>query len=180
MNEAPNVTTQVSRVMIDAPIQVVWDTLTRQGEVLPFFFGTVMHTTRFAPGAPIRMRTPNNKYDGVVGDVLELNPPYLYSMTFKFTNYDDPVCKITHELREVDGQTEYTLTSEQIPVGTKTEKSMKQGGPFIVNELKRAVEVGKPSMMARMIMTCGKLFAFMTPKASRAENWPMDRKIELP
>jgi len=180
MKAAPEVTTQVSRVMIAAPIQVVWDTLTQQGKVLPFFFGSVMHTTTFAPGSPIRMRTPNGKYDAVVGDVLELDPPHRFSMTFKFTTLDDPVCKITHELREVDGQTEYTLTAEQVPVGTKTEKNMKGGGKFIVNEVKRIVETGKPSWLARTIMISGKLTGFMTPKSCRVENWPMDRSIELP
>ena len=176
---SPQTTTQVSRVVINAPIQQVWDTLTRQGKVLPFFFGTIMHTTKFAPGAPVRMRSPDGKYTGVVGDVLELEPPYKYSMTFKFTNFDDAVCKVIHELKEVEGGTEYTLTSTDIPVGTKTEKNMKQGGTFIANELKRNVETGKSSFMAKFIMFMGKAMAFTTPKSSLSTNWPMDRKVEL-
>jgi uncharacterized protein YndB with AHSA1/START domain len=176
----PETATNVSRVMINAPIQRVWEALIEEGEVLPFFFGSVLHTTTLAPGAPVRMRTPNGKYTGVVGDVLELEPPHKYSMTFKFTNYNDAVCKITHELREVDGQTEYTLTSEFVPVGTKTEKSMRQGSTFIVNELKRHVETGRPSLLARFIMMMGKLFGFMTPGQSLSRNWPLDRKTELP
>lgn len=177
--DAPPTTTQVSQVTIAAPIQQVWDTLTQEGEVLPFFFGTVMHTTSLGPGAPIRMRTPNGKYTGVVGDVLEFEPPYKYSMTFKFTNFDDAVCKVTHELREIDGGTEFTLTSEAIPVGTKTEKNMKQGGEIITKTLKACVETGKPTVMARFIMLMGKLLAFTTPKQSLSENWPMDRKTPI-
>ncbi len=173
-------TTQVSRVMIDAPIQTVWDALTKEGEVLPFFFGTILHTTTLAPGAPIRMRTPDGKYTGVVGDVLELNPPHKYSITFKFTNYNDAVCKVTHDLKPLGPQTEYTMTSEYIPVGTKTEKSMKKGGLFIANELKRHVETGKPSILARFIMLMGKLFGFTSPKSSLSKNWPLDKKVELP
>ncbi len=123
------------------------------------------------------MRTPNGKYTGVVGDVLEYDPPHKYSMTFKFTNYDDAVCKIIHELREVDGGTEYTLTSEGIPAGTKTEKSMVQGGDFITKELKRNVETGGTSFMAKFIMLMGKLTGFMTPKQCRSENWPMEMRI---
>ena len=113
----PETATQVSQVTINAPIQKVWDTLTKEGEVLPFFFGTVMHTTTMGPGAPVRMRTPNGKYTGVVGEVLEYDPPHKYSMTFKFTDVDEPICKITHELKEVDGGTQFTLTSEEDPVG---------------------------------------------------------------
>lgn len=172
-------TTLVSQVIINAPIQKVWDTLTKPGEILPFFFGSVMHTTTFEPGAPIRMRSPDGKYVGVVGDILELDPPYKFSMTFKFTNLDDAVCKVTHELREVEGGTEYTLISEQIPVGTKTEKNMTGGAKIITSTLKSCVERGKPTMTARMIMIMGRLFGFMTPKKSLSSNWPMDRKIKL-
>ncbi|MEM7456932.1 MAG: SRPBCC family protein [Planctomycetota bacterium] len=175
----PETTTQVSRVVINAPIQKVWDTLTNQGDVLPFFFGTIMHTTRLAPGAPVRMRSPNGKYTGVVGDVIELDPPYKYSMTFKFTNFDDAVCMVIHELKEVEGGTEYTLTSKDIPVGTKTEKNMKQGGTFITNELKYNVETGKATTMAKFIMFMGKMTGFLSPKSSLSSNWPMDRKVEL-
>lgn len=181
MSEAiskPNTTTQVSQIVINAPIQKVWDTLTKQGEVLPFFFGSVMHTTRFEPGAPIRMRTPNGKYTGVVGDVLEINEPFLYSMTFKFTNYDDAVCKVTHELKEVDGGTEYTLTSEAVPVGTKTEKQMAGGGKIITTTLKKVVETGKPTMLARIIMLSGKIPG-VSPKACLTEHWPMEKKTPL-
>ena len=179
MGTKPGTTTQVSQVIIKAPIQKVWDTLTKQGEVLPFFFGSVMHTTRFAPGAPIRMRTPSGKYTGVVGDVLEIDPPHKYSMTFKFTNYEDAVCKIIHELREVEGGTEYTLTAEAVPVGTRTEKSMAQGGKIITSTLKSCVETGKPTFMARFIMVMGKLFEFTSPKQSLSVNWPMNQRTEM-
>jgi len=173
-------TTQVTQVLIKAPIQKVWDTLVKQDEVLPFFFGNVMHTTRFEPGAPIRMRSPNGKYTGVVGDVLEVDEPNLYSMTFKFTNYDDAVCRITHELVEVDGGTQYTLVAEGVPVDTKTAKSMAGGGKIIANTLKSCVERGKPTATGTMIMIMGKLFGFLTPKVSLSENWPMETKTPLP
>lgn len=179
MNSKPNTTRQVTQIMIEAPIQQVWDTLTKQGERLPFFFGTIMHTTKFEPGAPIRMRSPDGKYTGVVGDVLEINEPYLYSMTFKFTNFEDAVCKITHELKEVDGGTEYTLIAEDVPVGTKTEKQMKGGGQIITKTLKACAETGKPPFLAKFIMVTSTMFQFMSPKASLSSNWPMDKKVPL-
>ena len=70
----------------------------------------------------------------------------------------------------MDGGTEYTLTSEDIPVGTKTEKNMAQGGSFITQALKYYVETGKPTVLARFIMLMGKLTEFMTPKQCRSEN----------
>ncbi len=174
----PETTKIVNRVKIHAPIQQVWETLTKEGEVLPFFFNSVLHTTTLAPGAPMRMRSPDGKFTGVVGEVLEIDPPYRYVTTFKFTNFDDPVCKVTHELREVEDGVVYTLTSEEIPAGTKTEKQMKQGGDFIVKTLKGVVETGKPPMSSRLILWMISLFAWTTPKKCLSENWPLDKKIK--
>lgn len=173
----PEKSKQVHRVNINAPIQEVWDALTKEGEVLPFFFNSVLHTTTLAPGAPMRMRSANGKYTGVVGEVLELEPPYRYVTTFKFTNFDDPPCKVTHELKEVDGGTEYTLISEEIPAGTKTEKQMAQGGAFITKTLKSYVETGKPPFSSSMILKMIGLLEFMTPKKCLTEEWPMEKSI---
>lgn len=171
-------TTLVSRVVINAPIQHVWDTLTKTDEVLPFFFGSVLHTTSLAPGAPVRMRSPNGKYTGVVGEVLEFDPPTRYSHTFKFTNYDDPVCKVTYDLKEIEGGTEFTLTSSEVPVNTKTAKQMKGGGEIITKCLKKLCETGKPTVLARFIMVMSSMFGFANPRISLSENWPLDKKIE--
>lgn len=170
---------QIHRVMINAPIQQVWDTLTQDGVVQPFFFNSVLHTTSLAPGAPMRMRSKNGKYTGVVGDVLELEPPHLYVTSFKFTNYDDPVCIVRHELKEKDGGTEYTLISEQVPAGTKTAKQMDQGGVFITQTMKAVCETGKPSFGNRMILGIIGMTAFMAPKKSLSENWPLEMKFPV-
>ena len=170
---------QVSQVHINADVETVWKTLTKRGEVLPFFFGSVMHTTELAEGAPMHMRTPNGKYTGVVGKILEFDPPRKLSHTFRFTNYDDADCVVTYELKEsAEGGTEFTLTSSQIPVGTKTEKQMKQGGPFIANTLKGVVENGRPPFGARMILTMIRLTAPLTPKKCLADRWPLESKSQ--
>ena len=174
----PETTKLVHRIRINATIQEVWDTLTKEGETLPFFFNSVLHTTTLAPGAPMRMRSTNGKYTGVVGEVLELDPPHRYVTTFKFTNFDDPVCKVTHELKEVDGGVEYTLTSEDIAIGSKTEKQMKQGGDFITKTLKGVVETGKPPLSSRLILLMISLFEWTSPKRCRSEFWPLDKPIE--
>lgn len=170
---------QVHQIFINAPIQKVWDALTAEGEVLPFFFNSVLHTTTLAPGAPVRMRTKDEKYTGVVGEVLELNAPYLYSMTFKFTNFDDPTCKVTHNLEEKDGGTQYTLTSEKFTPGSKTQKQMKQGGDFIAKTLKGCVETGKPPFSSKLLLTMIGMFSIFTPKKCKTEYWPLDMRLPL-
>lgn len=170
-------TKQVFRVVINAPIEKVWATLTEKDKVLPFFFHSVLKTTTLAAGAPIRMRTPNGKYVAVVGDVLEFDPPRRFSHTFKFTNLDDPMCVVIYELKPIEGGTEFTLTSDQVPVGTKTEKYMSGGGKFIANTLKAYVETGRPSLMARFVACVNFLMGPFTPAKCRSENWPLDMKI---
>ena len=167
----------VTRVHIEGTIQQVWDALTKEGEPLPFFFGSVMHTTGLKPGAQIRMRTDCDKYTGVVGEILEVDPPHKFSHTFKFTHVDDPPCKVTYELKEVDGGVEFTLISEDILAGTKTEKSMVSGAGIIVSTLKGMIENGKPPLKSRMILLVCKLTKALTPKRSRSKNWPLDRSV---
>jgi uncharacterized protein YndB with AHSA1/START domain len=173
----PETTKQLFRVTIRASIEDVWETLTKEGEPLPFFFGSVLHTTGLVPGAPIRMRTPDNKYTGVVGEVLEFDPPYRYSHTFRFTSLDDPPCKVTYELREVAGGVEMTLISEQVPVGTKTEKYMAGGGKFITQTLQSLVETGRPHFKSRMILRMIRLTQWTTPRKCLSTNWPLDRPV---
>lgn len=164
----------VSQVIIDADIQSVWSAITSRGEVLDHFFGSVMHADRLEPGATLQMRSPNNKFVGVVGEILECDPPYRFAHTFRFTHLDDPPCRVTYELKTVPEGTEFTLISEDVPVGTKTEKQMAQGGPFITDVLKSVMETGRPAFGKRMILRIIRLTGWMTPSRCRVEEWPMD------
>ncbi len=161
------------RIVIRAPVDRVWAELTRTDAVLPFFFNSVCHTTELGRGAPVRMRSKDGKYTSVVGEVLEFEPPYRYSHTFRFTNFDDPECIVHYRLKEVPDGTEFTLINENVPAGTKTEKYMTQGGTFITENLKAIVETGRPTTGGRIALTMMGLFAPFTPKRCRSENWPL-------
>lgn len=164
---------QIYKVHINAPIEHVWDTLTKEGQPLPFFFNNVLHTTGLAPGAPIRMRSIDGKYTGVIGDVLEIDPPHRYSITFKFTDLDDPLCKVSYELKEADNGVEFTLISEEIPAGTKTAKRMAQGGKFIVQTFKAVAENSRMPLMSRFILLMCRLTASLAPKKCLTGKWPL-------
>src|SRR5215212_3189107 len=100
----------VFKVMINGPIEAVWREITRTDKPQKCMFNMRLHTPGLKPGAPIRMRTTSGKYTGVIGEVLEFDPPRKYSHTFKFTNFDDPPCTVTYELREASPRaTEFTL-----------------------------------------------------------------------
>lgn len=166
---------QVYKVMINAPIETVWNALVKTDEVLPFFFGAVCETRDgLKPGHKMRMVTPDRKIAAVVGEVLEFSPPYRYAHTMAFTQYaGEAPATVTYELKETPDGTEFSLITTNVPVGTRTEKSMAQGGNFIVQNLKSLVETGKPAFSGRMVMMLNPVMGMMTPKICRTENWPL-------
>src|SRR5438445_751360 len=147
----------VFRVVIHGSIDSVWREITKTDELQKCMFNMRLDTDGLRPGGQIRMRSPSGKYTGVVGEVLEFQPPHRYVHTFRFTQFDDPPCTVIHELKEVTGGTEYTLTHENLPAGTKTAKQMNQGGGLIVKTLKSVVETGRPSFGVRLLYKVFKL-----------------------
>ena len=167
----------VFRIQIAAPIERVWAALTREGEVLPFFYNSVMHTPSLAPGSPVRLRTADGKFTAVVGDILVVEPPHRFAHTMMFTQLNDPPSQVTYELVEKDGGTELTLILENVPAGSKSEGYMMSGGTFITETLKGCVETGRPPFKHRLFLAMIGLFGFMTPKVCKSENWPFERRL---
>lgn len=172
---------QIYKVHINAPIETVWSELVKQDEALPFFFGAVCKTRSgvLAAGEPMAMQTPNGKYSSVVGKVIEFSPPHRYAHTLKFTQYEDAPVTVEYDLKEVDGGVEFTLTTYGGIADSKTEKSMAQGGPMIINTLKALCETGKAPLGTRILLGMFGLMAPFTPAACKSENWPFDRIEKL-
>ena len=167
----------VFRVFIRGSIQDVWREITKTDEVQKCMFNMRLDTDGLRPGGQIRMRSASGRHTGVVGEVLEFTPPHRYVHTFRFTQYDDPPCTVRHELKEVEGGVEYTLTHDHVPAGTKTEKQMNQGGALICATLKAVVERGRPSFGVRFLYLLFALLEPLTPSRCRSEHWPLSRKI---
>ena len=166
----------VYKVVIHAPIRIVWDTLVKTDEVLPFIFGAVCNTEDgLKVGRPMRMITRDGKYATVVGEVLEFSPPPRYAHTMKFTQYPDALATVIYELKEVAGGTEFSLITENVPAGTQTEKSMAPGSKFIAENLKAVAETGKPLFSGRMAVMMAPVFGLMAPARCRIENWPFGK-----
>ncbi len=166
----------ISTIFIAGTVDAVWHEISKTGEAQKCFFNNVMHTTGLRPGAAIQMRSISNKYVGVVGEIIAIEPPYLFSHTFKFTNYDDPECKVTYKLKEVEGGVEFTLISEDMLEGSKTEKQMSSGGDMIVKTLKSIVEDGRPAFGIRLLHVLIRLAEVFTPAKCKLENWPLEAK----
>ncbi len=166
--------TNINRTLIKAPIETVWSTLVATDKALPFFFGSICQTKDgLKPGAQYRMVHPNKKVAMVVGEVIDFDPPRLYSHTFRMTNIDEPPCKVTYELVEKDGGTEFTLTIEGALEGGTLIKEMAGAQGFIGSNLKSICETGKPAFTGRMVGVLSPVFGMLAKKTQRIENWPL-------
>jgi uncharacterized protein YndB with AHSA1/START domain len=167
---------QVFRVVINGSQEAIWRELTSTDRPLGAIFNARMHTTGLKPGGRMQMRTASGDHVIVDGDILEYSPPHRFVHTHRFTSHDDPVCRVTYELRPVAGGVEVTLTVDDVPVGTKTAGEMQKGGMFILNNLKSIVETGKPPMGTRMMYTMFGAMEFVLPSRTRTERWPLERR----
>jgi uncharacterized protein YndB with AHSA1/START domain len=163
----------VFKIFIKGRIEDVWREITKTDSVQSCFFNMRLHTNGLKPGGQIRMRTGSGKYTGAIGEVLEFDPPRRYAHTFRFTNLNDPPCRVIYDLKPVEGGVEFVMTLEDLPSGTKTAKQMTQGGTMIINTLKAIVETGRPSFGTRMLYWMFRVMEPFTPKSMRTENWPL-------
>lgn len=170
----PETAPSMFRVLIEGTLEDVWNEITRTDEPIAAFFNNRMHVAELAPGSKLAMRSPDGKYTGVVGEILEVVPLKRFSHTFRFTNLDDPECVVIYDLEAVEGGVQFTLTIENLPSGTKTAKQMVQGGTMIVNTLKSVVETGRPSFGVRLLFTLFKVLAPFTPSRCKSEHWPLE------
>jgi len=164
---------QKFRIIIHGSIDAVWEEITRTDAPIPAFFNSRMHVEHLVPGSKLAMRTPDERYTGVVGEILECDPPRRFAHTFQFTAYEDPPCRVVYDLEAVEGGVQFTLTISDMTPGTRTAKDMVRGGKMIVNTLKAVIETGRPAFGTRMLFVLFRVMQPMTPKKCRSENWPV-------
>ncbi|HUP96942.1 MAG TPA: SRPBCC domain-containing protein [Usitatibacter sp.] len=166
----------VFRIVIDGPQQAIFEELTRTDRPLGAIFNSRMHTTGMAPGGRMQMRTASGDHTIVDGEVLEYAPPHRFAHTHRFTSHQDPVCKVTYELKPVKGGVEVTLTVDDLAIGTKTANEMQRGGMFILNNLKSIIETGRPPLATRLIYGAFGAMEFVLPARTRTDKWPLEQR----
>ena len=165
----------IYKVLINAPIETVWAELIKTTSPRPFFWNSSWDAKDLAPGNGYRMVSNGGKTVAVVGEILEMEPPHRLVTTFRLTQLEDPASKVTYTLKEIDDGTEFTLITENVLAGSKSEKSMADGSQFIVTNIKAYIETGKVTLGARMMLAMFRLMAPLTPKSMSADKWPLDR-----
>ena len=170
----------VFRIVIDGSQEAIFRELTDTSRPLPAIFNARMHASRLAPGGRMQMRTGSGKRVIVDGDILEYDPPRRLVHTHRFTMMDDPVCRVAYDLKPVTGGIEVTLTVEDLPLGTKTAKSMEPGGTQILAILKQVVEQGRPPLATRLKYWLMDAMEFALPARTKSENWPLEGRKQQP
>lgn len=163
------------RIVINAPIERIWNELTKTDEAQGAIFNAWLHTAGLAPGNRMAMRTGSGKHTLVIGKILEVDPPRRFVHTHRFTQYDDAECRVSYDLKPVeDGEgVEVTLSVFGLPKDSRTSKDMVKGGDWILTELKTIAEKGKPRFATRLIYVGFNLMEWMLPKRTKTANWPM-------
>jgi uncharacterized protein YndB with AHSA1/START domain len=164
----------VYKVLINAPIETVWSELIKTTSPRPFFWNSSWDAKSMAPGNAYRMMSNNGKTVGVVGEILEMDPPYRLVTSFRLTTLDDPASRVTYTLKEKEDGTEFCLITENIAAGSRSEKSMADGSKFIVKNFKAFVETGQVTFGARVMLALFRIMAPLTPKSMSADKWPLE------
>jgi hypothetical protein len=165
----------VFRIFIKADIQRVWHELTKQGEAQAAVFNAWLHAAGgLAAGVPIQMRTGSGKHVIVDGRIEVFDPPYRFVHTHRFTQFDDPACRVSYVLKPVGDGVEVTLEVSGLPSGTRTARSMSRGGASIMAALKAICETGRPPLGTRLVYWLFDHAEFMLPARTKSDLWPLE------
>ncbi len=158
-------TTQVYRVYIKASAQAIWDAIT-QPEWTNRYGYTGYATYDLRPGGAYRV-TPSEDFRAaalaggndlpeviITGEVLEADPPNRLVTTFHMLMDPqiaaEPVTRITHEIKQLDGICSLTLIHElegaphlaAILNGSQEEYGAGGGHAWVLSDLKTLLETG--------------------------------------
>jgi uncharacterized protein YndB with AHSA1/START domain len=159
------------QVLIRAPIQRVWDELTKLSGRQRAMMDLVLDST-LEVGAPLYYRTSDGKRVFVVGRVLEVEAPHRLRHTQRVTTRDDPFTIVTWELAETADGTAVTLRHTGWPEGTRKLEQVDRTWAGILPQLKHVLEHGDVSIGKKLEYLFYGLFMWALPARTKTENVP--------
>ena len=140
----PDENKHVFRVRIRAPIEAVWDEITRTNVVKPAMFQTKL-LGDLRVGGKMEYVSESTGSPEITGEILEIDPPRRLVHTFRFSELADEPTRVSFELREIGEEVEVTLTHDAFVGETATLQRVVEGWPVILDQLKKIVE-GRPPL----------------------------------
>lgn len=168
MTEAALGDERVVSIYIDAPIERVWDEITKTGSLQRPLYNTVL-IGDLAPGSRLRYASKDHKHVFVVGEVLEVTAPTRFVHSYIMTMNPDPETTVAWDLAEEGSGCRVTLThsgwTDQHTTAEKTAKSWTE----ILGLLKSEVETGDIPLKTRLTYRLMGLFSFALPKRTSSD-----------
>lgn len=170
MSERENLPDHVLSIHIAVPIQQVWDEITKTGRVQRAVYDTVLESD-LRPGSRLRYYSRDRKRVFVIGEVVEVDPPRIFSHTYRFTTWKEgPSTLVRWELAEEGGGTRVTLVHSRWTAEHQEYESTAGGWRKILELLKHELETGELPLKARIAFRVMGWFAFLLPESTRAEH----------
>lgn len=159
---------KVFSVDIAAPVERVWQEITRTNARCRPMFGTML-LVKLEPGAPLRYRSMDGKFTFVAGEVVEVAPPTRLVHTFVFPNLPDAPTLVTWELTAIASGTRVTVTHARFDGETKTYKAVYGSWPKILGLFKHVIESGDVGFGTKFQHALMGAMSFVLPKSLRTD-----------
>lgn len=169
MTEPTPLPAHVLSIHIAVPVQRVWDEITKTGRVQRALYNTVLET-ELAPGSRLRYYSLDRKRVFIVGEVVAVDPPRLFSHTYEFTTWKrgGPTL-VTWELEEEEGGTRVTLTHAGFTTEHEKPEKVAAGWREILELLKHELETGELPFKTRIQYRVMGGLMFLLPKSTKVE-----------
>ena len=169
MPEPQPLADHVLSIEINAPVQKVWDEITKLGKIQRALYNTVLEAD-LVPGGRLRYYSPNKKRVFIVGEVVEVSPPNKFSHTYRFTQKPEPPTLVTWELEETISGCRVTLTHSGWTIEHKAPEKSHAGWKEILGLLKSEIETGDIPFKTKLIYGLMGAMLFMLPKSTKTEE----------
>lgn len=159
----------VLSIVIEAPVETVWNEITKTGSVQRAMYNTVLETD-LKPGSRLRYYSPDRKRVFIIGEVVEVVPPRRFSHTYVMTQFPEPPTLVTWELEQVPKGCRLTLTHSGWTTAHPRAGKVAAGWTQILGLLKDQIETGKLPLATRLMYGMMGAMMWALPARTKAEN----------
>lgn len=168
MNERLSGRERVVSIFIAAPVERVWDEITKTGSVQRALYNTTM-IGELTPGSRLRFTSADHKRVFVVGEVVEVVPPTRFVHTYIMTMERDPETTVAWDLAAEGDGCRVTLTHSGWTDEHSSEEKTVKAWNEILGLLRSEIETGTLPAKTRITYKLMSLFSFALPKRTTAK-----------